>query len=102
MDDSVLTFEFDDESRTLFVTGSVDELSGVPLREAIGKYSDGQKEDLVIDLGGVDLLPSAGVGVLAVAMRQAEENGATIELVAKADTIVQRVLNICGLPFRER
>ncbi|GAA3814784.1 STAS domain-containing protein [Nocardioides panacisoli] len=102
MDDSVLTFEFDDESRTLFVTGSVDELSGVPLREAIGKYSDGHKEDLAVDLGEVDLLPSAGVGVLAVAMRQAEENGATIELVAKRDTIVQRVLNICGLPFRER
>jgi anti-anti-sigma factor len=102
MDDRSLTFDFDDANRTLFVTGSVDELSGVPLREAIGKYSGGQTQDLVVDLGEVDLLPSAGVGVLAVAMRQAEENGATIELVAKTDTIVQRVLNICGLPFRER
>jgi anti-anti-sigma factor len=102
MDDRSLTFAFDDDSRTLFVTGSVDELSGVPLREAIGKYSDGHTQDLTVDLGEVDLLPSAGVGVLAVAMRQAEERGATIELVAKNDTIVQRVLNICGLPFRER
>lgn len=101
MDDRPLSLDFDDDSRTLRVGGTVDELSGVQLREAITKYSEDHTRSLLVDLSEVDLLPSAGVGVLAVAMRQAEQNGQSIELAARPDTIVQRVLNICGIAFRE-
>lgn len=102
MEDRALITAFDLETRTLYVSGSVDELSGVHLRDDITKYSADHTEDLTVDLVDVDLLPSVGVGVLAVAIRQAESNGATIELVARKETIVQRVLTICGMPFRER
>lgn len=89
----------DPESATLLVGGTVDELSAVPLREALQKHTDDFTRDLTVDLGDVDFLPSLGVGVLAVAMRQAEENGVAIRLRATEGSIAQRVLHICGLPF---
>ena len=100
--DQPLTFAYEADSRTLFVSGSVDELSGVMLREQIARHSADYTSALTVDLGGVDLLPSMGVGVLAMAMRTAEEQGGKIELVAESDTVVHRVLNICGLPFSLR
>jgi anti-anti-sigma factor len=102
MDDQPLSFDYDSARRTLRVSGSVDELSGVELRDQISKHSSDYTEQLTVDLGGVDLLPSAGVGVIAVAMREAEERGVSIDLVAVRDSVVQRVLTICGLPFTER
>ncbi len=101
MDERPLAFSYDAETRTLHVSGEVDELSGPALREALGKHSGDYSEDLVVDLGDVDFLPSAGVGVLAVAMRNAQERGSELELVAAKGTIAQQVLNICGLPHRQ-
>jgi anti-anti-sigma factor len=95
-----LTFSVDQDTRTLYVSGEVDELSAVALREALEKHSNGYADDLVVDLSEVDFLPSMGVGVLAVASRTASERGSTIELVAVKGTIAQQVLNICGLPHR--
>ncbi|MBM9461577.1 STAS domain-containing protein [Nocardioides sp. zg-536] len=102
MDLQPLACAYDEDNNTLVVSGSVDELSGVVLREKIVQYSDEYRRDLVVDLGGVDLLPSLGVGVLAVAQRNAETLGAKIELVCASGTVVHQVLNVCGLPYRER
>ena len=99
MDLRPLALSYDEESSTLYLSGSVDELSGVALREAIAQHTDGYRRDLTLDLGKVDFLPSLGVGVLAVAMRNAEEHGTRIDLVAEPDTVVQQVLNVCGLPY---
>jgi anti-anti-sigma factor len=95
-----LTFTVDSDTRTLYVSGEVDELSAVRLREALEAHSNGFADDLVVDLSDVDFLPSMGVGVLAVASRTADEHGSKIELVAVKGTIAQQVLNICGLPHR--
>ena len=100
MDERPLTFTFDEGSRTLCVSGEVDELSGPVLREALQKHSEDYSKDLVVDLDDVDFLPSLGVGVLAVALRTAGERGSTLELIAAKGTIAQQVLNICGLPHR--
>ena len=100
MEERPLTFSVDSDTRTLYVSGEVDELSAVRLREALDKHSNGFADDLVVDLSDVDFLPSMGVGVLAVAARNAEERGSKIELVAGKGTIAQQVLNICGLPHR--
>ena len=100
MEERPLAFSYDAETRTLHVSGEVDELSGPALREALGTHSADYTERLVVDLGEVDFLPSAGVGVLAVAMRNADERGSELELVAPKGTIAQQVLNICGLPHR--
>ena len=100
MDERPLTFSFEPETRTLYVSGEVDELSGVAFRETLEKHSEGYTRHLVVDLGDVDFLPSLGVGVLAVALRSAGENGGSLDLVAGKGTIAQQVLNICGLPHR--
>ena len=102
MDFAPLTLDFDEQTRSLSVAGSVDEVAGPALRLALEKYSVGYSQDLVVDLGEVDFLPSLGVGVLAVALRNADQNGTTIELVAVDGTVAQRVLTICGLPHRVR
>jgi anti-anti-sigma factor len=96
-----LTTTYSDATGTLLVSGSVDELSGVLLRDAIDKHSVSCTQPLSVDLTDVDFLPSLGVGVLAVAMRTADENGTTIDLVAAPGTVAQQVLNICGLPYRQ-
>ncbi|HET9420784.1 MAG TPA: STAS domain-containing protein [Nocardioides sp.] len=100
MEERPLTFTVDSDTRTLYVSGEVDELSAVRLREALETNSNGFADDLVVDLSDVDFLPSMGVGVLAVASRTADERGSKIELVAVKGTIAQQVLNICGLPHR--
>ena len=100
MDERPLTFSLDEGSRTLRVSGEVNELSGPAFREALQEHSEGYTKDLIVDLDDVDFLPSLGVGVLAVALRTAGERGSRIELVAAKGTIAQQVLNICGLPHR--
>ncbi len=102
MDLQPLAYAYDEDSRTLFVSGAVDEITGPALRQRIVEHSDEYRSDLVVDLCGVELLPSLGVGLLAVAQRNAEELGASIELVAAPGSVVQQVLNVCGLPHRER
>jgi anti-anti-sigma factor len=97
-----LTLSYDAETRTLDVSGAVDEASGPALRAAVEKYTDAYTQDLVVDMGDVDFLPSLGIGVLAVAMRNAAERGTTVELVAVEGTVAQRVLAICGMPHRVR
>ncbi len=101
MEERPLATTYDDATSTLVVSGSVDELSGVALRAAIEKHSDGCTQEMSVDLTDVDFLPSLGIGVLAVAMRTAEENGSRIALVAANGTIAQQVLSICGLPHRQ-
>ena len=100
MEERPLTISVDPDTRTLYVSGEVDELSAIALREALEKHSNGFTDDLVVDLSDVDFLPSMGVGVLAVASRTAGERGSAIELVAVKGTIAQQVLHICGLPHR--
>jgi len=94
--------DHDAQSNTLLVSGSIDETAGPELREAIEKHSAGYTRDLTIDLGDVDFLPSIGVGVLALAMRSGDQNGASVTLVAAQGTVAQRVLTICALPHTLR
>jgi len=94
--------DLDAQSNTLVVSGSIDETAGPDLRDAIEKHSAGYTRDLTIDLGEVDFLPSMGVGVLALALRSGDQNGASITLVAVKGTVAQRVLTICALPHTLR
>ncbi len=87
-----------DAGGVLTVAGAVDEFSVVRLRTAItDRVSRG---DVVVDLSDVDVLPSVGVGVLARAAEHARREGRSLHLVAGPDTIAQRVLQVCGLPYR--
>ena len=97
-----LTCVYVDASRTLFVSGSVDETATERLREAMEKYSVGYTQDLIVDLGDVNFLPSVGVGVLAAATRQADATGHTLGLIALDGSVPMQVLRICGLPHSTR
>jgi anti-anti-sigma factor len=87
---------FSNDTRTLVVSGEVDELSGQALRSQIVQCSENFTQPLSVDLSDVDFFPSLGVGILARAMTMGE-----IELVAKDGCVAQRVLRICQLPYRE-
>ena len=99
MDFRPLACTIEPRSGTLVVSGSVDESCVDDLREAIDEGSEHYTDDLTIDLGDVDFLPSMAIGVLTVAMRQTEQNGRRIDLVAPETSIAGRVLQICGLPI---
>lgn len=94
------TAEYDDATHVLTVAGELDEAASAALREAIDARSDGHTRPLVIELSAVDYLPSAAVGVLARAHKQATTAGQELELLATEGTIAQRVLLVCGLPHR--
>ena len=94
-----LTCSFDGESRTLVVRGSIDELNTDELRSTLATCTDDYTHDLVVDLAGVNFLPSVGIGVLAAAMRQAREHGRTITLTTEQGSLSHRILAICGLPY---
>lgn len=91
-------FTLEDAGGVLTVAGAVDEFSIVQLRSAITDRVT--RGDVVVDLSDVDVLPSVGVGVLARAAEQARREGRSVHLVAEADTIAQRVLQVCGLPYQ--
>ena len=93
---------FDTASSTLFVRGCIDELNVDELRTAIASCSRDNTEDLTVDLSEVAFLPSVGLGVLAVALRRADENGRTFDLIASDGSLAQRVLAISGLPYTSR
>lgn len=91
-------FAMEPRGHVLSVSGTVDEFSVLRLRTAISERV--ARGDLVIDLSDVDVLPSVGVGVLARSTEEGRRAGRSITLVAAPDTIAQRVLQVCGLPYR--
>ncbi|WP_121252737.1 STAS domain-containing protein [Nocardioides ferulae] len=101
VDERPFSSAYDAETGVLAISGSIDELSGVALRDSLEKESAGYSRPLVVDLNDVDFLPSLGVGVLAVARENARKAGHELEFVARRGCIAQRVLEICGLPYRE-
>lgn len=91
---------YDRKISVLRISGEIDEARAGALRDAIDKHSDGFSADLAIDLSDVSYLPSAAIGVLAMARRRSSTAGVRMELVAADGSIAQRVLAVCALPYR--
>lgn len=81
-------------------TGEVDSSSAGVLREQLDAALDAGRHagvrELVIDLGPVTFLDSAGLCVLAGAHRQAAERGVSLRVLASSRAVV-RPLQITGL-----
>jgi anti-anti-sigma factor len=90
--------EFDGAARVLTVSGELDETAASALRDVIDRRTETFTQSLVVDLTGVDYLPSVAVGMLARAHQQAVASGHALELRADEGSIAQRVLLVCGLP----
>lgn len=86
---------------SLVLGGDIDAVDHRHLNELIEGASSVFTEDLTIDLSEVTFLPSIIVGVLARASVMAKKNGAQLRLVAVEDTVPQRVLTVCKIPYEK-
>jgi len=64
------------------VEGFIDTTTSGQLEKSIKKLLKKQKYDLVIDLGGVDYISSAGWGIFISEIRRIRENGGDLKLAA--------------------
>jgi anti-sigma B factor antagonist len=76
--------------------GEVDSTSAPVLREQLDTLLDGDVGELIVDLGQVTFLDSAGLCVLAAAHRRAVRQDVTMRVLASSRAVV-RPLQITGL-----
>ena len=98
--DRPFSADYDEQTRTVRVSGTIDELAGPRFRDVLQKYSKDFAESLVVDLSDVDFMPSLAIGVLATAHKNMRNAGAELDLVAEDGTVAQRVLHVCAMPYR--
>lgn len=86
------------DALVLSPAGRIDHATAEPFREALlallGTVADG--DHVVLDLGGVEYIASAGLRALMLAARQAEAQGATL-VVAALQPLVREVFEITRL-----
>jgi anti-sigma B factor antagonist len=83
------------EIEVLSVAGVVDMLTASRFEEAIAAAAKGSPQGVIVDLGGVDFLASAGMGVL-VASR--DELPASVQFAVVADgPATSRPLKLVGI-----
>lgn len=70
--------------------GALDVSAAIHLREVLGEQLDGPAARVLVDLSGVRIVDSSGIGILVTAHRRAETLGARIVL-AGAQPTVRRV-----------
>ena len=66
------------------ISGSVDVATSIELRDLLAPELDRGGARVLLDLSGVSLIDSSGVGVLVTAHRRAEAAGSALVLVAPA------------------
>lgn len=77
------------------VVGELDLATVSLLEDALAAHGDARSP--VIDLGGCSFLDSSGVRALAATAKRVETQGGQLELVARKDSGVARVLEITGI-----
>lgn len=83
-----------DDIRIITVTGEIDATTAPRLEAALGSTERGGR--IVLDLSGLELLDSTGLGVLIRAGRRLREAGGWLRLAAPP-RLVLRVLDITSL-----
>lgn len=85
-----------DELAELQVRGDLDVATAPELAAIVAALIDGGRRDLVIDLGEVDHLGAAGLGVLAAFAARLRAVGGTVT-VRRPSTMTLRLLELTGL-----
>jgi stage II sporulation protein AA (anti-sigma F factor antagonist) len=96
MSDFKISQEKADGVALLRVEGFLDAHTFEQLEEAIRVVFDGGCFKLVVDLGRVDYISSAGAGVLIGARSESQENGGDIVLLNPTEN-VKEVFDLLGL-----
>ena len=76
--------------------GELDTYTAGAFRQEIVRW-DAAAPQLVLDLGGVGLLDSAGLGALVSLRNEADRAGRTIAIVRPGGSAVAHLLRLCGL-----
>lgn len=92
---------FDEQTRTLTLTGDVDEAGALELRRQLAALMHDHAASLVMDLSSVHSLPSTAVGEIAAARAGMRARFATITLVAPPGSVASTVLSRFGMSVRE-
>ncbi|MDP9393612.1 MAG: STAS domain-containing protein [Actinomycetota bacterium] len=82
-----------DDAVVVRVDGDVDVSHTLELRDVLADAMDGGAASVVLDVGGVDFIDSAGVGLLVTAHRRAQGAGGAF-LIADVTPTVARVLQL--------
>jgi anti-sigma B factor antagonist len=77
-------------------SGEIDSSTAPQLRERLDEVLDSGVSEVVVDLGGVTFLDSAGLCVLAAAHRRAADQDARLRVLASHRAVI-RPLEITGL-----
>ena len=96
------SFSIASDDDTVVVTGPVDLVNAVQLDHAIRRAGQGGARSVLVDLGGVTHLGSAGVRVLdtALGQRAAGNRSDAVRLVVSPGSVAQHVLDLVGVPHQ--
>lgn len=93
----VLDVRRTDGSATIVATGEIDSSSAPQFRQTLeGLLHEPGMTEIVVDLGGVTFLDSAGLCVLAATHRQIKGRGVQLRVLASSRAVI-RPLQITGL-----
>lgn len=86
------------DSCTITVSGDIDATSAPVLGTSLGELlGSADVPEVLLDLGGVTFLDSAGLTTLVVAHRTAQRTGRTLSVRCGSSRAVRRPLEITGL-----
>ena len=75
--------------RIVHLDGAIDVSNAIQLRELLGDQLHGPTAEVLVDLSGVRLLDSSGIGILVAAHRRAESLGARLILAAPQPAVAK-------------
>jgi len=83
------TVEQHGSRRIVHLEGAIDVSTAIHLRELLGDQLHGPGAEVLVDLSGVRLLDSSGIGILVTAHRRAESLGARLVLAAPQPAVAK-------------
>lgn len=95
----VVAQERDPQTVLVTVTGEVDAASSGALRSSIKDALAGGYKKVVLGMGGVSFIDSAGLRVLIDSQKLGENTGATVTIESASD-VVKRLLEMTALTDR--
>lgn len=90
-----ITYDRRDGAVVVAVSGSIDTLTSGSLAESLAEQIETGARRLVLDMGGVDYISSAGLRSLLAAVKLARRQGGDFRL-AEVDQLVLKVLTLSG------
>lgn len=96
---SLAAQERDPQTVLVTVAGEVDAASSGALRASIKDALTGGYKKVVLDMGGVSFIDSAGLRVLIDSQKLGENSGATLSIESPSD-VVKRLLEMTALTER--